>query len=114
MKATIYIPDEKAALYEQAKEKLSNSISETFVRCLERALENRRISVGRIVVELQDEPTGRICKQAFEGAWIIGDENRGEQHRFNETKTGLRGGGEYSVARTKKGGLSSRASTMTV
>ncbi len=101
MKATIYIPEEKAKLYEEAKEKLSDSISETFVRCLETALANKRIETERIIVEIENPENGRITKKAFEGRWLLEDET----HQFDYEATGIRGGDTYSVALTKRGAL---------
>ncbi len=104
MKATIYIPDEKAELYEKAKEQLGGTISATFVRCIERELEAKQLETEKIVVEIAayDDP-GRVTKKAFQGRWIIGDEKQGEQHWFDQEKSGIRGGGTYSVAVTGKG-----------
>jgi hypothetical protein len=103
MKATIYIPEDKAAFYEKAKEELGGTISATFVRCIERELEARRLETAKIVVELYDCERDRTTKKAFEGRWLIGDESEGEPHLFDEEKTGIRGGGHYSVALTAKG-----------
>jgi hypothetical protein len=105
MKATIYIPDDKAELYEQAKAKLKDSISETFVHCLENALENLKVSFGRIVVDVEDPDTGHLSKKAFQGAWLIGDETHGEAYLFDKDKTDAHAEGEYAVAHTKKGGI---------
>lgn len=101
MKTSIYIPDEKVGLYEQAKEKLGDSISATFVRCLERELELRRRSVNRIVVEVEGENERPVSK-AFEGRWVIGKEDYGEQFAWPED-SGLSGVCECSVAITKAG-----------
>lgn len=104
MKATIYIPDDKAELYERAKAKLSDSISQTFLRCLETALEHQRITTERIVLDVVIPNSEHLRKIAFEGAWLIGSATEGETHAF-EARSGVSGGGPYSVARTKKGGL---------
>jgi hypothetical protein len=104
MKATIYIPDDKARLYAEAKKKLSGSISETFVHCLENALLIDKMATGRIVVEVNDELTGRSAKKAFEGTWLVGNANNGEQHFF-ETTGVQQLTNTFSVARTKKGAV---------
>jgi len=101
MKATIYIPDDKAEVYEKAKTTLQDSISQTFVRCLERELENRLVKAERIVVELSHPETGRLSKKAFKGVWLIGSENEGED--FHPTEDGPGSGGEFSVAKTEGG-----------
>jgi hypothetical protein len=103
MKATIYIPDEKYKLYEDAREKLGDSISATFLRCLERELEQQRQAVGRIVVTVTENE--RSIKKAFEGRWIIGNATSGERFDFSEDEIvrhshGFEG---YSVAVTKAG-----------
>src|SRR5260370_79704 len=103
MKATIYIPEDKKDLYEKAKSTLNDSISETFVRCLERELSNRKLQTERIVVELEDPHTSRLSKKAFKGAWLIGSESEGE--RYHTTEGGPGFGGEFSVARTEAGRL---------
>ena len=100
MKATIYIPDDQANVYEEAKEKLGESISKTFVRCLQRELENVKLKTDRIVVDLYDKETGRYAKKAFEGRFIVGSSNEGEDFFWLE-ESGIRGGGAYSVAVTK-------------
>lgn len=101
MKATIYIPDDQAKVYEDAKEKLGESISKTFLKCLERELESAKLKTGRIVVGLLDEKTGRYTKKAFEGRFIVGCDEAPEEFSFDEEKTGVRGGGDYAVAITK-------------
>jgi hypothetical protein len=103
MKATIYIPDDQSKIYEDAKEKLGDSISKTFLRCLERELENAKLRTGRIVVEIHDVDTGRVSKKAFEGRFIVGDESSPEEFRFSggEGITHSRGHGGYAVASTK-------------
>ena len=75
MKATIYIPEEKAKIYEDAKEKLGESISKTFLNCLERELENARLKTERIVVEINYEQADHPTKKAFEGRFIVGTLN---------------------------------------
>jgi hypothetical protein len=101
MKATIYIPDDQAKVYEDAKDKLGESISKTFLKCLERELENAKLKTGRIVVDLLDEKSGRYTKKAFEGRFIVGSDQSPEAFSFDEEKTGIRGGGDYAVAITK-------------
>lgn len=104
MKATVYIPEDKASIYEAAKSELGDTISATFVRCLERELEAKRAQMNRIVVEVTDR-TGRTIKKAFEGRWLIED----EEHCFTkaeEERWGFQGrarGLMYSVAQTKAG-----------
>ena len=105
MKATIYIPDDQAKIYEYAKEKLGESISKTFVKCLERELRNARLKLGRIVFDLYDEKTDRVQKKSFEGRFIVGTENQPEKFLFDEEVEGMRGGGGYAVAVTKGGRL---------
>jgi hypothetical protein len=105
MKATIYIPDDKAKLYAEAKKKLSGSISETFVHCLENALLIDKMATERIVVVVTDELTGRNTKKAFEGAWLIGGPGDGEEHFFDESLGIQQTLSRFSVARTKKGAL---------
>ena len=77
MKATIYIPDDQAKVYQDAKEKLGESISKTFVRCLERELENERGKIRRIVFECVNSYSGEMSKKAFEGRFIVGTEDGG-------------------------------------
>jgi len=101
MKATIYIPENKSDLYEKAKTELGDSISATFVRCLERELESKRIQTDRIVVEISGDED-RITKKAFEGRWLVGGPGGGEKHFYDETSS-IQGGGAYSVALTKRG-----------
>ena len=103
MKATIYIPDAQYKLYEDAREKLGDSISATFLRCLERELEQQRQAVGRIVVTVTENE--RSIKKAFEGRWIIGNETNGERFDFSENDGVSHTGGfeGYSVALTKAG-----------
>ena len=60
--------------------------------------------IERIVLELEDAHDRRI-KKAFEGEWIIGDAQSGEEHHFDEKRTSIRGGGDYAVALTKKGAI---------
>lgn len=105
MKTSIYIPDDKQQLFERAKTELGESISTTFVRCLERELEAKKLETGRIVVDIYDQRNDRRSKKAFEGRWIIGDEDAGETYGFDYEKTGVRGSQEYSVAQTVKGKL---------
>jgi hypothetical protein len=100
MKATIYIPDDQAKIYGDAKEKLGESISKTFLKCLERELESAKLKTGRIVVEISDEKTDRVTKKAFEGRFIVGSPNNPEMFYFDEG-TGVHGGGGYAVAVTK-------------
>jgi hypothetical protein len=98
MKATVYIPEDKAELYEKAKAELGGTISATFVRCLERELETKRAATDRIVVKIFNRDTERTEKKAFVGRWIVQD----EEHWFDEQTTGVQGGGLYSVAVTKE------------
>jgi hypothetical protein len=105
MKATIYIPDERAEVYEQAKKELGESISATFLKCLQRELEAKRQKTERIVVGLYDGDNDRTTKKSFEGRWLIGDAEGGEKHLFDQERTGISGGGDYSVAVTSKGRL---------
>ena len=101
MKATVYIPDEYAELYEEARKKLPASIGQIFIECLKRALENHRTAAGRIVVDIQEEKTGRVTRKAFDGVWLVGGRSAGEVHFFED-----RIGATihiYSVACTKKG-----------
>lgn len=102
MKTTIYIPEDQAALYEEAKKRLPDSISGVFVRCLQRELDNHRLKNGRIVVEVVPDPDirSRTVKKAFEGRWLIGDENSGERYDFPED-SGARSLADFSVAITK-------------
>lgn len=103
MKATIYISADQAKVYEDAKSKLGESISKTFLRCLERELKNAKAETGRIVIDILDSETGRHAKKAFEGRFLVGDANHGEEFQFDPQKTGVSGGGDYSVALTKAG-----------
>jgi hypothetical protein len=103
MKATIYIPEDKAALYEKAKEELGGTISATFVRCIERELEAHRLEMDKLIVEVYDRERDRSTKKAFNGRWLVGDESEGEPHLFDEAKTGISGGSRYSVALTARG-----------
>lgn len=103
MKATIYIPEDKAKVYEDAKEKLGESISKTFVECLERKLENAKLKTGRIVVPVYDKDTGRVTKKCFEGRFLIGGLDRGEDFYYPENSgiQNMAGCGGYSVALMK-------------
>ena len=103
MKATIYIPDDQAPIYEEAKQKLGESISKTFVRCLARELESAKLKTSRIVFELRNESTYRVSKKAFEGRFIVADAERPENFYFDEATTGIRdaGHGGYAIAVTK-------------
>jgi hypothetical protein len=103
MKATIYIPDDQAKTYEDAKGTLGESISKTFLKCLERELENAKLKTGRVVVEIFDEETGRHTKKAFEGRFVVGSANNPENFYFDPEKTGIHdaGHGGYAVAVTK-------------
>lgn len=102
MKATIYIPEDKAELYEKAKAELGGTISAAFVRCMERELEIKRATMNRIVVKIWDQEKERGVKKAFEGRWIVGNERFPEEFWFDENKTGISGGGTYAVAVTKQ------------
>ena len=105
MKVTIYVPDEKHGVYEEAKKELGDTISATFVRCLERELEAQRQATSRIVVDIKDPSTGRISKKAFDGRWIIGTGEDPEPFSF-EPDSGIHTSGEhggYAVAVTKAG-----------
>lgn len=105
MKATIYIPENKSEVYEKAKVELGDSISATFVRCLERELASKRLETERIVVQILDKEE-RAIKKAFEGRWIVGAGIRAmEDHSFDQENTGIQGGAAYSVAVTKNGRL---------
>lgn len=105
MKATIYIPDDRYHVYEEARQKLGDSISATFLRCLERELEQCKQAVGRIVVTVTENE--HPIKKAFEGRWIIGNDGNGEMFHFPEGSgiQSVRGFGGYSVAVTKAGRL---------
>jgi hypothetical protein len=105
MKATIYIPDEQSGIYTEAKEKLGESVSKTFLKCLERELAALKAETGRIVVEVVDPGTERSAKKAFEGRWVVGSAEKPERFEYDEEVTGLRGGGYYAVAATKAGRL---------
>lgn len=104
MKATLYIPESKAELYEKAKATLGESISATFVKCLERELQAFETAPGRIVVSLRDR-YGRHRTKAFEGVWLVGgpEPKDGETHHFDSDATGVYGHSISSVARTKAG-----------
>jgi hypothetical protein len=104
MKATIYVPENKSEIYERAKAELGDSISATFVRCLERELESKRIETGRIVVEIADKED-QMRKKAFEGRWLLGGPGLGEKHFFEEDSAIRGGAAGYSVALTKRGQL---------
>ncbi|HLX43599.1 MAG TPA: hypothetical protein VKR43_09205 [Bryobacteraceae bacterium] len=99
MKATVYIPEDKAELYEKAKAELGGTISATFLRCLEQELEMKRAATGRIVVTLYDRKVDRVVKKAFVGRWIIFE---GEENQFDVTTSGFQCRGMYSVAITKE------------
>ena len=103
MKATIYIPDDKYSVYEEARQKLGDSISATFLRCLEHELEQQKQAVGRIVVTVTEND--RPVKKAFEGRLIIGDAANGEMFHWSEDEGVHMAGGflGYSVAVTKAG-----------
>jgi hypothetical protein len=103
LKATIYIPEDQSHIYENAKEKLGESISKTFLKCLERELESVRQKTGRIVVEIRDPKTDRVTKKAFEGRFLIGSEDQGEEFHFGEEDGSIRDAGysAYAVAITK-------------
>lgn len=106
LKATIYIPDEKYSVYEEARDKLGESISATFLHCLERELEAKKQAVKRIVVEVQSANDPEVAvKKSFEGRWIIGDAEHGEQFLFDEEHERVSGGGDFSIAITKAGQL---------
>lgn len=105
MKTTIYIPDEKSAIYERAKTELGDSISATFVKCLERELEAKSQSTDRIVVELRDE-NGRTTRKAFVGRWLVGSAEDSENFWFDKDTEGVSLDGRhqgFSVALTKAG-----------
>lgn len=102
MKATIYIPDEKADLYERVRTELGGTISATFVRCMERELELKRATMDRIVVEITDRHTERTSKKAFEGRWIVGTERNPEEYHFDQSIDTVSGGAVYAVAMTKQ------------
>jgi len=106
MKTTVYIPSDKEQMYERAKQELGESISATFVRCLERELEARELATQRIVVEVYDGTAHRISRKAFEGRWIVGDDSHPEEHHWSE-QSGARWAGspDCAVAQTKKGAL---------
>lgn len=101
MKTSIYIPDEKQDLFERAKKDLGDSISSTFVRCLEQELENKRHATGRIIVEVQNEH-GSPVRKAFEGRWLVGTAETGVSHDEGQTSTSLATDKRYSVAVTKR------------
>ncbi|MEP7355372.1 MAG: hypothetical protein ABI824_19245 [Acidobacteriota bacterium] len=103
MKATIYIPDDKAAIYEKAKEKLGGTISATFLRCIESELASLATKTDRLVVVEWDKAREVFSKKAFNGRWIVGDGEEGSEFYFDQEKTGVSGGGNYSVAITAKG-----------
>jgi hypothetical protein len=105
MKTTLYIPDNKLELYETAKKELGDSVSATFLQCIERELAEKRLRIEQIIVEIQDATTERIEKKAFRGRWILGDADEGELHVWDEEKTGIRGGAHYSVAVTAKNAI---------
>ena len=100
MKATIYIPDDKYKVYEDARQKLGDSISAIFLRCLERELAQHKQTVGRIVVTINDN--GTPCKKAFEGRWIWGSADEGQKvDLLADDKGGHYNVFGYSVAVTK-------------
>ena len=104
MQVTICIPDDQASIYEQAKAQLGGSVSEAFVRCLARELENAKQRTGRIVVRISDGE-GRIARKAFEGQFIVGSETEPEEFEFDPTpgiaSPAPKHCGKYSVAVTK-------------
>src|SRR5262245_19394130 len=107
MKTSIYIPDDKQELFECAKTELGDSISATFLRCLERELEAKRAQFGKLTIDLYDPQTERRTKKVFEGRWLIGREvNRevleGETYSFDYEATGIQGTAVYAVAQTAK------------
>jgi hypothetical protein len=98
MKATIYIPEDKADLYEKARAELGGTISAAFVRCMERELEAKRAATNRIIVEIYDKDSGRYSKKAFEGRWLVGDPRLLEEHVFPEQM----GSALFAVAATRQ------------
>ena len=78
-KATIYIPEDKQGIYDQAKTELGDTISATFLRYLERDLWAKRQAMDRIVVEITDTETQRTSRKAFEGRWLVGNERNPEE-----------------------------------
>jgi hypothetical protein len=103
MKTTLYVPDEKVALYERAKEELGESLSSTFIKCLERELAMRKLKTERIVVEVTDRQTDRSTKKAFQGRWLVASDRQPEQFWFEGG--GASGSGFYAVAQSAKGTL---------
>src|ERR1700674_3714037 len=104
MKATVYIPDDEYRVYEEAREKLGESISSTFLRCLKNELEVKKQTHDRIVVKVLGQGD-MVVKKAFEGRWIIGSEAKGGRFDWSDNEGVTFAGGfeGYSVAVTKAG-----------
>lgn len=102
MKASIYIPVDKEDLYREAKKKLGDGVSSTFIRCIQRELEELTLKTGRIVVEITSRRTGVTSQKAFEGLWLIANADGGEEFWFGEGES-VQGKVILSVAKTVKG-----------
>ncbi len=106
MRTNLYIPDEKTEVYERAKAELGDSLSATFVRCLENELRLKQLQQRRIVFDARTADGG-ASKKAFEGHWLIGSTERPAQFtdesgnivRFHPSGDVAR----YAVARSTKG-----------
>ncbi|MBL8231027.1 MAG: hypothetical protein JNL98_21225 [Bryobacterales bacterium] len=94
-RTNIYIPDQDMELFEAAKREIGDSMSATFIRCLKRELDIKRAQTGRITVKVSENTT-----KAFDGRWIIGSAEGGEEHSFDGTQ-GIYGTSPYSVAITR-------------